>query len=72
MNSRRSVGTILLGLGALLIILGVSASRSLADSMSSAASGHMTRSTLWFISGGVSSALAGSLLVLGAFGRKRA
>jgi len=72
MNVTRSIGVILLGLGILLLVLGLSASKSVADNLSSAFLGHLTRATTWYIVGGIASAVAGLLLVLGAFGRSRA
>jgi hypothetical protein len=72
MRATRSVGAILLGLGVLLLVLGLSASKSLADNLSSTFLGHLTRETTWYILGGIASAVTGILLVLGAFGRNRA
>jgi Protein of unknown function (DUF3185) len=72
MNATRSIGAILLGLGALLLVLGFSASKSLADNLSGAFLGHLTRETTWYLLGGIASAVTGILLVLGAFGRNRA
>jgi len=71
MNGARVTGVVLLGLGAVLIILGVTASRSLSDSLSNAFLGHLTRSTMWYIYGGVASAVVGLLLAIGALGRGR-
>jgi hypothetical protein len=67
MNALRSVGTILLGFGVVLIILGASASKSLADNLSSTFLGHMTQATMWYLYGGIASAVAGLLLVLGSY-----
>jgi hypothetical protein len=50
----------------------VTASRSLADNLSNTFLGHFTRSTMWYIFGGIASAVVGLILLLGAFGRNRA
>jgi len=72
MNSTRVIGLVLLGLGVVLVVLGVTASRSLADNLSNTFLGHFTRSTMWYIFGGIASAVVGLILLLGAFGRNRA
>lgn len=71
MSAARVLGVILIGLGAVLIILGITASRSLADNLSNAFLGHMTRSTMWYIFGGIALAVVGLILTTGAIGRHR-
>jgi hypothetical protein len=63
---------VLLGLGAVLVILGATASRSLADNLSTTFLGHLTQNTMWYIVGGIASAIVGLLLLMGVFGRARA
>jgi hypothetical protein len=49
----------------------VTASSSLADRLSSAFMGRLTQHTLWYIIGGIASAVVGLVLATGAFGRYR-
>jgi len=65
MSSTRILGVILLVVGSVLIIAGVIASRSLADSLSSAFLGRFTEHTMWYFILGVASAAAGLVLALG-------
>jgi hypothetical protein len=62
---------LLLIAGVVLIIVGVVASRSLADNLSSFFTGHLTQKTIWYIVGGIASAVVGLLLALGIIGRGR-
>lgn len=71
MSITRVLGVVLLVAGVVLIILGVVASRSLADSLSTVFMGHLTKSTMWYIIGGIASAVVGLVLTLGVFGRTR-
>ena len=72
MTLTRAVGLILLGLGAVLLIIGITASRSLVNNLSSTFLGHFTKATMWYMFGGIASAVVGLVLTLGAFGRARA
>lgn len=71
MSISRIVGFVLIAVGVVLIIMGVSASRSLADSLSTTFTGSLTEGTLWYFIGGVASALVGALLAFGVVGRTR-
>jgi type II secretory pathway component PulK len=71
MSVTRIVGVVLLIAGIVLIIVGVVASRSLADSLSSVFRGRLTHQTMWYIFGGIASAVVGLLLTLGVIGRSR-
>ena len=71
MSTTRIIGLVLLAVGAVLIVLGVVASRSLADGLSTVFRGRLTQNTLWYIIGGIASALVGLLLVSGLVGRKQ-
>jgi K+ transporter len=71
MSTTRILGLVLLVVGVVLLIMGFSASRSLADSVSTAFTGRLTRNTLWYFIGGGASALVGLLLALGVVGRSR-
>jgi drug/metabolite transporter (DMT)-like permease len=71
MSTTRILGVVLLIVGAVLIVIGIIASRSVADSVSSMFTGRLSRNTLWYIIGGGTSALIGLLLALGVVGRSR-
>jgi uncharacterized membrane protein HdeD (DUF308 family) len=70
MSISRVLGVLLLIAGIVLIIMGIVASRSLADNLSTVFRGRLTNQTLWFIIGGVASAALGLLLTLGVIGRR--
>ncbi|OHD75703.1 MAG: hypothetical protein A2V99_11580 [Spirochaetes bacterium RBG_16_67_19] len=70
MSISRVLGVLLLIAGIVLIIMGIVASRSLADNLSTVFRGRLTNQTLWFILGGVASAVVGLLLTLGVIGRR--
>ncbi len=65
------LGVVLLVVGIVLIIIGVNASRSLADNLSTMFRGRLTEHTMWYIFGGIASAVVGLLLMMGVFGRTR-
>jgi hypothetical protein len=67
----RVLGVILLAAGVVLIIVGVTASRSLADNLSSFFTGRFTDHTMWYILGGIASSIVGLVLTLGVIGRAR-
>jgi hypothetical protein len=64
MNFRRIVGTVLLVTGFTLLIIGLSASDSVADRWSNFFTGHFTDRTVWYIIGGVAVAVFGTLLAV--------
>ena len=70
MSTTRILGVVLLVGGIILIIVGVTASRSPADSITNWFTGHFTQSTMWYLIGGVVAAIAGLLLAFGV-GRAR-
>jgi hypothetical protein len=55
---------VLLVFGVVLLIVGVSASNSVADQVSNTLTGRFTQATTWYIVGGVASAAFGLFLVL--------
>ena len=57
--------------GIVLIIMGIVASRSLADNLSTVFRGRLTNQTLWYLLGGIASAVVGLLLAIGVIGRTR-
>ena len=65
MSTPRIFGVIFLIAGAVLIIVGVTASRSVADNLSTFFRGHLTQNTLWYIFGGIASAVVGLVLITG-------
>ena len=71
MSIPRAIGVILLIAGVVLIIIGVTASHSLADNLSTVFRGRLTQNTLWYIIGGSVSAVLGLLLTIGVVGRSR-
>jgi hypothetical protein len=71
MSMRRVLGLVLLAAGAVSIVIGVVASRSLADNVSTVFTGHLTRDTTWYIFGGIGAAVLGGVLAYGVLGRSR-
>jgi hypothetical protein len=71
MSVSRVLGGILLIGGIILIIVGMVQSRSVADNLSSIFRGHLTQQTMFYIFGGIASAVLGLILMIGAFGRSR-
>ena len=72
MSISRILGFILIAIGVIVMIMGVSASRSIADSLSTTFTGRLTEGTLWYFIGGAAAALIGALLAFGKIGRTRA
>jgi hypothetical protein len=70
-SATRVLGVILLAAGVVLIIIGVAASHSLANNLSSFFTGRLTDHTMWYIFGGIASAIVGLVLTLGVIGRAR-
>jgi hypothetical protein len=71
MSITRVLGYVLLVIGVVLIIIGVTGSRSIADNVTNWFTGHFTQSTMWYLIGGIASAVAGLLLAIGVVGRAR-
>jgi hypothetical protein len=70
MKSTQLIGVVLMIAGVVLIIIGVTASRSLADNVSSFFTGRFTQSTMWYLIGGIAAAVVGLLLAIGVVGRR--
>ena len=70
MNTQRVVGIVLLLLGVVLFVVGMNASHSVADRWSNFFTGHFTDATVWYIVGGIASAIGGVMLFL--FGGSKA
>jgi hypothetical protein len=70
MNAQRVIGVVLLVVGVILFIVGMNASDSVADRWSNFFTGHFTDATVWYIIGGVVSAVGGLMMIV--FGGRRA
>ena len=70
MGSSRILGVVLLVAGLALLIVGINASHSMADTLSNTFTGKFTEKTTWYMLGGGAAALLGLLMVL--MGRKSA
>jgi hypothetical protein len=68
-NNQRALGIVLLVVGVGLFVVGMNASDSFADRWSNFFTGHYTDATVWYLIGGVVSAIVGLVLVMG--GRRR-
>ena len=64
MSPQRIVGIVLLIVGAIVMVVGMNASHSAADSVSNTFTGHFTSATSWYMIGGGAAALIGLLMVL--------
>lgn len=64
MNAQRVVGIVLIVVGVVLLIVGFNSSESIADQVSETFTGRFTKTTMWYIIGGIASAVTGVLLVL--------
>jgi hypothetical protein len=71
MSIPRIFGVLLLIAGVVLIVIGVVASRSLADNLSTVFMGRLTQHTMWYIFGGIATAVVGLVLAIGVLGRAR-
>lgn len=60
----RVVGAVLLGLGILLLILGISASDSVGSEISEAFRGTPSNRAVWLLIGGVTASIAGVVMFL--------
>lgn len=63
MNPQRIAGIALVIVGVVLFIIGLNASDSFADRWSNFFTGHYTDSTVWYMVGGVASAVVGAILL---------
>ena len=63
MNIQRVSGIVLLAVGVILFVVGMNASDSVADRWSNFFTGHFTDATVWYIVGGIASAIGGLMLI---------
>ena len=71
MRNVRIFGAVLLIIGATLIMIGIVDSRSMANGLSTILRGRLTQNTMWYIGGGIASAVVGLLFASGIIGRQR-
>lgn len=65
------IGIVALVIGAGLLVVGINASNSVADQLSSTFLGRFTQATTWYIIGGIGAGVFGVLMmVLGSGGKK--
>ena len=62
MNPQRVGGLVLLVVGVVLFIVGIIASRSVADRWTNFFTGKFTDSTMWYMVGGIAAAVGGMAL----------
>lgn len=65
MSLQRVLGVILLAGGVVLVVLGITASRSLGNQLSNTFLGHFNQTTMWYLVGGAAAAVVGLVLCLG-------
>jgi hypothetical protein len=65
MSNQRIIGIALLVAGAILFIMEMNASDSLADRWSNFFTGHFTDTTVWYLVGGAASAAVGFIMMSG-------
>jgi hypothetical protein len=70
MNSQRVFGIVLLAVGVVLFVIGMNAKDSVADQWSNFFTGHFTNATVWYMIGGVASAICGLGMIT--FGGRKA
>lgn len=66
MNLKHITGIILVLVGVILLVVGINAADSVADRLSNFFTGHFTDTTVWYMVGGIATAVAGlTLAILG-------
>ena len=71
MSSRRILGLAILALGIILLLFGMNASDSVADTLKEGVTGRYTDKTMWYLVGGGVLAVAGAAMALGGGPRVR-
>lgn len=69
MSPQRILGVVLFVVGVILLIVGMNASYSVADRLSTTLTGRLTQATTWYILGGIAASLAGLFMML--YGARR-
>lgn len=70
-NIVRVFGILIAAIGVALVIVGLVGSGSIADSLSTAVFGRLTRQTMWYLVGGGLSVVVGVIMATNAFGLPR-
>ena len=71
MSLKGILGLVLLLVGIFAFVYGLNASNSLVEQLNTTFLGRFSETTTWYIIGGLASAVAGLLLILSGFVRKR-
>ena len=69
MSPQRILGVVLLVAGVILLIVGMNASHSVADQVSTTFTGRFTQATTWYIVGGIGVGLLGLLMTVVRLGK---
>ena len=64
MNPMRVLGIVLLAVGAVFLVIGLSATDSAVEQVSETVTGKYTSETLWYIAGGLGAVVGGGLFAL--------
>ena len=64
MNSQRAIGFAILVVGVLLLLFGLNASDSVADTVKEGFTGRFTDETMWYLIGGAALAVIGGVMAL--------
>jgi hypothetical protein len=70
MSIKGIVGLLLLVMGIVLLVFGISSSRSFGDQLSNFFTGRFTETTIWYLLGGIAAIVAGFVLVSRNFGSR--
>jgi len=65
MSQQRIIGIVLLVVGAIVLVMGMNASKSVSDQVSQTFTGRFTKETMWYLIGGGAAALIGLLMAIG-------
>ena len=65
MSQQRIIGVVLLVVGAIVLVMGMNASKSVSDQVSQTFTGRFTKETMWYLIGGGAAALIGLLMAIG-------
>lgn len=64
MTTQRVFALVLMVIGAILLVMGLNASDSMADQMSNMFTGRVTDTTTWYLVGGAAALIVGLVLVV--------
>jgi len=63
MTTQRILGSARIAVGAILLVIGLNASDSVADRLSNFFTGHFTDATTWYLVGGVTALIVGAVVM---------